>query len=278
MNATRAALRLAPSILVLALIGTRGLQTAPAAPVKDPSQLEAVSTEQAADLVRQSVDLVKQKKPLRLEVKELSADVATILAGSQAELHLPNLMPLTPEVAAALAPFPGTLSVGVRELSDEAAAALAKRAGITRLDALSSLDVREAGQGDVLEPGTCVLAPGDAHLALEFSSGAYRTKLLKTPPIHHCRPAVDVLFRSAAEAGGDQVVAALLTGMGSDGAIGMGAIRAAGGATIAEHESTCVVYGMPRAAIEAGAAERVLPLPAIADAIIDAVSHRARRS
>jgi two-component system chemotaxis response regulator CheB len=123
-----------------------------------------------------------------------------------------------------------------------------------------------------------VLAPGDAHLALEFSSGAYRTKLLKTPPIHHCRPAVDVLFRSAAEAGGDQVVAALLTGMGSDGAIGMGAIRAAGGATIAEHESTCVVYGMPRAAIEAGAAERVLPLPAIADAIIDAVSHRARRS
>jgi two-component system chemotaxis response regulator CheB len=147
------------------------------------------------------------------------------------------------------------------------------RAVAERLDALSSLDVREAGQGDVLEPGTCVLAPGD-----EFSSGAYRTKLLKTPPIHHCRPAVDVLFRSAAEAGGDQVVAALLTGMGSDGAIGMGAIRAAGGATIAEHESTCVVYGMPRAAIEAGAAERVLPLPAIADAIIDAVSHRARRS
>ena len=139
MNATRAALRLAPSILVLALLGTRGLQTAPAAPAKDPSQLEAVSTEQAADLVRQSADLVKQKKPLRLEVKELSADVATILAGSQAELHLPNLMTLTPEVAAALAPFPGTLFLGVRELSDEAAAALAKRAGITRLDALTSL-------------------------------------------------------------------------------------------------------------------------------------------
>jgi two-component system chemotaxis response regulator CheB len=151
------------------------------------------------------------------------------------------------------------------------------RAVAERLDALSSLDVREAGQGDVLTPGMCVIAPGDAHLALEFSAGAYRTRLLKTPPIHHCRPAVDVLFRSAAEAGGDRVVAALLTGMGSDGAIGMQAIRAAGGVTIAEHESTCVVYGMPRAAIEAGAAERVLPLPAIADAIIDAVAHRARR-
>jgi len=151
------------------------------------------------------------------------------------------------------------------------------RAVAERLDALSSLDVREAGPGDVLEPGMCVVAPGDAHLALEFTSGAYRTRLLKTPPIHHCRPAVDVLFRSGAEAGGDRVVAALLTGMGSDGALGMGAIRAAGGITIAEHESTCVVYGMPRAAIEAGAAEQVLPLPAIADAIIDAVSRRARR-
>ena len=150
------------------------------------------------------------------------------------------------------------------------------RAVAERLDALSSLDVSEAGQGDVLLPGMCVIAPGGAHLAVEVSSGAYRTRLLKTPPIHHCRPAVDVLFRSAAEAGGDRVVAALLTGMGSDGAIGMGAIRAAGGITIAEHESTCVVYGMPRAAIEAGAAEQVLPLPAIADAIIDAVAHRAR--
>ena len=151
------------------------------------------------------------------------------------------------------------------------------RAVAERLDAISSIDVREAGQGDVLRPGMCVLAPGDAHLALEFVSGAYRTRLLKTPPIHHCRPAVDALFRSAAEAGGDQVVAALLTGMGSDGAIGMRAIRTAGGVTIAEHESTCVVYGMPRAAIEADAAERVLPLPEIADAIIDAVSRRARR-
>lgn len=151
------------------------------------------------------------------------------------------------------------------------------RAVAERLDAQCSLEVREAAEGDVLRPGMCVIAPGDAHLAVEFVSGAYRTRLLKTPPVHHCRPAVDVLFRSAADAGGDQVVAALLTGMGSDGAIGMRAIRAAGGTTIAEHESTCVVYGMPRAAIEADAVQRVLPLPAIADAIIDAVAHRGRR-
>jgi hypothetical protein len=139
MNATRAALRLAPSILLLALIGAWGLQTAPAAPAKDPTQLEAITAEQATELVRQSADLVKQGKPLRLAVKELSADVATILAGSQAELHLPNLTSLTPDAAAGLAPFAGTLALGVKELSDEAAAALAKRVGITRLDALTTL-------------------------------------------------------------------------------------------------------------------------------------------
>jgi two-component system chemotaxis response regulator CheB len=151
------------------------------------------------------------------------------------------------------------------------------RAVAERLDALCSLDVREAAEGDVLRPGMCLIAPGDTHLAVEFVAGAYRARLLKTPPLHHCRPAVDVLFRSAAEAGGAQVVAALLTGMGSDGALGMRAIHAAGGATMAEHESTCVVYGMPRAAIEAGVVERVLPLPTIADAIIDTVVHRSRR-
>ena len=82
-----------------------------------------------------------------------------------------------------------------------------------RLNALSGLDVREATDGGILRSGSCVIAPGDFHLAVEFVGGAYRTKLLKTPPIHHCRPAVDVLFRSAAEAAGRHAVAALLTGM-----------------------------------------------------------------
>jgi two-component system chemotaxis response regulator CheB len=82
---------------------------------------------------------------------------------------------------------------------------------------------------------------------------------------------VDVLFRSAAEVAGPRVVSALLTGMGSDGALGTQAIRAAGGATIAEDEKTCVVYGMPRAAIELGVVDRVVPLPAVAEAIRDAV-------
>jgi len=143
-----------------------------------------------------------------------------------------------------------------------------------RLDGICALSVREAEDGMLLERGMCVIAPGDQHLAVAWTGNGYRTRLLGSPPIHHCRPSVDVLFRSAAEAAGRHVVAALLTGMGSDGALGMQAIRQAGGITIAEHEQTCVVYGMPRAAINLGVVDEVLPLPRIADAIIDATERK----
>jgi len=143
-----------------------------------------------------------------------------------------------------------------------------------RLDTLCPIPVVEAEDGMILERGTCVVAPGDFHLALVWQGEGYRTRLMQTPPVHHCRPSVDVLFRSVAEAGGPHVVAALLTGMGSDGAMGMEAIHKAGGRTIAEHEKTCVVYGMPRAAVELGVVDLVLPLPQIAGAIVDAVARK----
>jgi two-component system chemotaxis response regulator CheB len=143
-----------------------------------------------------------------------------------------------------------------------------------RLDSLCSMRVVEAEDGMILERGTCVVAPGDFHLALTWQGEGYKTRLMQTPPVHHCRPSVDVLFRSVAEAGGKHVTAVLLTGMGSDGAMGMQAIRRAGGRTIAEHEKTCVVYGMPRAAIDLGAVDLVLPLPQIAGAIVDGVARK----
>ena len=143
-----------------------------------------------------------------------------------------------------------------------------------RLDSLCSMRVVEAEDGMILERGTCVVAPGDYHLALTWQGEGYKTRLMQTPPVHHCRPSVDVLFRSVAESGGKYVTAALLTGMGSDGAMGMAALRKAGGRTIAEHEKTCVVYGMPRAAIELGVVDLVLPLPQIAGAIVDGVARK----
>lgn len=142
-----------------------------------------------------------------------------------------------------------------------------------RLSEMSSIPVREAGDGEPLRPGECVIAPGDVHLAIDHRDG-FRTRLVRSPPLHHCRPAVDVLFRSAAEVAGQLAVAVLLTGMGSDGALGMQAIRAAGGTTLAEDESTCVVYGMPKAAVSLGVVDRVVPLPGMATAIIEAAVRR----
>jgi two-component system chemotaxis response regulator CheB len=143
-----------------------------------------------------------------------------------------------------------------------------------RLDAICPFSVREAEDGMHLRRGTCVIAPGDHHLAVRWDGEGFRAQLNQSPAVHHCRPSVDVLFRSAAEAGGRRVVAALLTGMGSDGAAGMQAIRKAGGVTIAEHERTCVVYGMPRAAIQLGVVDHVVPLPHIAETILEAVSKK----
>jgi two-component system, chemotaxis family, protein-glutamate methylesterase/glutaminase len=162
--------------------------------------------------------------------------------------------------------FPGTMPpvVIVQHISAYFSKVVAER-----LNALCAMDVREAEDGMVLRRGMCVIAPGESHLAIGWKDDAYRTRLLQSPPVHHCRPSVDVLFRSAAEAAGKHVVAALLTGMGSDGALGMQAIRREGGTNIAESEQTCVVYGMPKAAVGLGVVDMVLPLPRIADAIMD---------
>jgi two-component system chemotaxis response regulator CheB len=139
-----------------------------------------------------------------------------------------------------------------------------------RIDAISTVDVSEAAHDQPLEPGCCLLAPGGHHLAVVRRGGMLRARLVDSPPVHHCKPAVDVLFRSAAEVTGCRTVAVLLTGMGCDGATGIRLIHEAGGTTLAEHESSCVVYGMPKAAIERGVVDRVVPLPEMANAILAA--------
>jgi two-component system chemotaxis response regulator CheB len=145
------------------------------------------------------------------------------------------------------------------------------KAVATRINEMCGYEVHEAVDNEELKPGVCVIAPGDYHLTVMRSATGYRTRLTQTPPVHYCRPAVDVLFRSAAEAAGARVTAVLLTGMGSDGAIGMKAIKAAGGRTLAEHESSCVVYGMPRAAVQMGVVDQVVPLEQMPAAIIRAI-------
>lgn len=136
-----------------------------------------------------------------------------------------------------------------------------------RLDELSPYSVREARDDEPLTHGLCLIAPGDHHLAVVSQGSGYVTRLTRTPPINYCRPAVDVLFRSAATAAGRNCLAVLLTGMGNDGAVGMQSVRQAGGITIAEHEESCVVFGMPRAAIQLGVVDLVVPLAKMPTAI-----------
>jgi two-component system chemotaxis response regulator CheB len=145
-----------------------------------------------------------------------------------------------------------------------------------RLNELCPFEVREAREGDELRCGLCLVAPGDFHLALVPHGRGYRARLTQSPPVHHCRPSVDVLFRSAAEHAGAQAVAALLTGMGSDGARGMQALRAAGARTLAEHEESCVVYGMPQAAIKLGVVDQVATLQEMPQAILQALAQPVR--
>lgn len=140
------------------------------------------------------------------------------------------------------------------------------------LNALCPYDVREATEGEELRPGLCLVAPGDFHMALVPGGRGYRVRLTQSPPVHYCRPAVDVLFRSAAEYAGKHAVAVLLTGMGSDGARGLQALKSTGAHTLAESEESCVVFGMPQAAIKLGVVDDVVPLTRMPQAILQALA------
>lgn len=143
-----------------------------------------------------------------------------------------------------------------------------------RLNRQTRLAVSEASDGDRVLPGHVLIAPGDYHLWVERSGANYIARLSHEAAVNGHRPAVDVLFDSLARCAGRNLLAVLLTGMGKDGARGLLNIRQAGGFTVAQDEASCVVYGMPREAVELGAAQQVLPLENIAEALLQ----QARRS
>jgi two-component system, chemotaxis family, protein-glutamate methylesterase/glutaminase len=141
-----------------------------------------------------------------------------------------------------------------------------------RLDQRSMLPVREAEDGEPVVPGLVLVAPAGRHMKLRRRAGqAPRVWLDDEPKNALHRPSVDVLMGSVAKAYGAQALGIVLTGMGVDGVEGLRAIRDAGGRTLAESEESCVIYGMPKAALEAGVAERAVPLGRMADEIVAAV-------
>lgn len=137
------------------------------------------------------------------------------------------------------------------------------------LNALCGFEVREAVDGDRLTRGLALVAPGNCHLLVQWVHDHYRARVIDGPAVWHQRPAVDVLFKSVAEpALAPHVLAGVFTGMGRDGAEGLLRLRERGAATFAQDEATSVVYGMPRAAWENGAAQRQLPLDRVAEFIV----------
>ena len=138
-----------------------------------------------------------------------------------------------------------------------------------RLNSLCTLEVREAVDGDRIAPGLALIAPGGFHMMLQWSADHYRVRITGGPPVWHQRPAVDLLFKSAVDCGAaPYAVAGILTGMGKDGAEGLLRLREKGAKTFAQDEASCVVYGMPKAAWDCGAAQFQLPLEKVAPHLV----------
>ncbi len=166
-----------------------------------------------------------------------------------------------------LSPLPRTVPgiVVVQHMPAEFTATLAHG-----LNQSCALEVTEAGHGDRVRPGRVLIAPGGRHMTVRRDGSGFCTLLHNDPPVNGHRPAVDVLLRSVAEQARSDAVGVILTGMGSDGAEGLSAMCAAGARTIAQSKDSCVVFGMPRAALERGAASRATPLHSIAAEMLGA--------
>jgi two-component system, chemotaxis family, protein-glutamate methylesterase/glutaminase len=137
-----------------------------------------------------------------------------------------------------------------------------------RLNSLCALNVKEAENNEPVLPGVVLIAPGDFHLTLERVHDKTLVKLNQDPPLGGHRPSVDPMMESVAKIYGNRSVGVILTGMGHDGSRGMKQIKLSQGFTIAEDQSTTVVFGMPKSAIELGIIDKVVPLPGIAAEIV----------
>jgi two-component system chemotaxis response regulator CheB len=191
----------------------------------------------------------------RLEAKRAPTKVIAIgvsTGGPQALQYLFSQLP---------ADFPGTIVV-VQHMPEGFTEMFARR-----LHEISAVDVKEAQSGDVLLAGRVLICPGSRHLKVKRLPLGDVAVLSDEPRVNGHRPSADVLFKSLAEEFGPKAIAVLMTGMGDDGAQGMGAVKAAGGLTIAQGEDSCVVYGMPKAAIDRGFAVRVVGLEVLANTL-----------
>ncbi len=141
-----------------------------------------------------------------------------------------------------------------------------------RLHQVSQVEVREGADGDSVVPGVVLIAPGNKHMLLKRSGARYYVAVRDGPRVNRHRPSVDVMFRSVAQSAGRNAVGVILTGMGGDGAQGLLEMKQAGATTLAQDEASCIVYGMPKVAVELSAVDRVVSLSAMAEEILKVVA------
>ncbi len=216
--------------------------------------------EPAAEEIRPVISAEK-KSLIQRPASGASSCIVGIGISTGGPVALRQVIPMLPP------DFPAT--VLVQHMPDTFTKAFAER-----LDAESQVEVKEAEDGDLIKVGRVLVAPGNYHMRVKKDRGFLKVSLSKEDPVSGHRPSVDVLFKSLAEEIGAKTVAVLMTGMGRDGATGLGLIKEAGGYTMAQDETSCTVFGMPKVAIKEDAANEVVHLSKIASRLIGAANQK----
>lgn len=217
--------------------------------------IDKIKAAARVNVVRRATEAPKGRPPVKAALSKTTNKVVAIGASTGGTEALRVLLSMLPSNA------PG--AVVVQHMPEHFTKSFANR-----LDGLCEVHVKEAEDGDSVVPGTVLIARGNRHLLLRRSGAVYCAQIKDGPMVCRQRPSADVLFKSVAKYAGANAIGVILTGMGNDGASGLLMMKQNGAYTIAQDEKTCVVYGMPKAAVNLGAADCSLPLEHIAERIL----------
>ncbi|WP_407425009.1 chemotaxis response regulator protein-glutamate methylesterase [Treponema sp.] len=228
-------------------------------PISEPAAVEsksALKRDPGSPQPKLSADVILEKPNPSLAPIDTTDIVVAVGASTGGTEALKDFLTMLP------ADSPGI--VIVQHMPEHFTASFAQR-----LDGLCKISVREAEDGDIVQRGQALIAPGNHHLLLKREGDEYYVEIKDGPLVSRHRPSVDVLFRSAARYAGKNAIGVIMTGMGDDGAKGMKEMHDAGSYNIAQDEATCIVYGMPCEAVKAGAVDKIVPLQNIAGEILN---------
>ncbi len=222
---------------------------------------EKIKAAASVDIRKKTAALAAQPQGLLPALSKTTNKVLAIGSSTGGTVALENILTVMP------ANTPGTI---ITQHMPE----MFTKSFAQRLDGVSRMHVKEAQDGDSVVTGVALVAPGGRHMLLRRSGARYYVQVSDGPLVNHHKPSVDVMFRSTAQTAGANAIGVILTGMGKDGAVGLLEMRNAGAPTVAQDEESCVVFGMPKAAIEVGAADRVVHLDLIPKVITELAAAR----